>query len=86
MKDVRGNLCCDSLGHIKEDVSTIRSAASADFGQVPGTFARPPHPFGQNWSDALSPRKIEVKGWVSDRSQKETTGLANDQAMENLGE
>ena len=49
-------------------ISTITSKevsqTSRGYGLGCGTSARPP--LGQNRKDILAPRKLEVKGWVSE--------------------
>ena len=83
---------CDELAKLKEEMNSIMrgrscdsSAASTSFGLGSGTFAWPP-PLGQNGKEAWMPRKIDIKGWVEDWSQKEATGLTNDRTMEHTGE
>ena len=63
----------DELTVMKHDTKTIKtrsggalsSAASTGFGLGSGTFAPPP--LAAKWQDGWIPRKIEVKGWVTER-------------------
>ena len=62
----------EKLTVMKDDTTTIKtgscgalsSAASTGFGLGSGTFAPPP--LVARWQDGWVPRKIEVKGWVTD--------------------
>ena len=53
------------------------SQTSMGYGLGCGTSARPP--LGQNRKDILAPRKLEVKGWVSECSTRQVTDLDDDQ-------
>ena len=63
----------DELTVMKDDTKKIKtrscgvlsSAASTGFGPGSGTFAPPA--LAARWQDGWVPRKIEVKGWVTDR-------------------
>ena len=61
-------------------VGSCGRAVSTGVGLGSGTFARLPR-LGQNWREVWLLRKIEVKGWVEDWSQRELTGSTQDQAM-----
>ena len=50
--------------HIHHNPSKEVSQTSRGYGLGCGTSARPP--LGQNRKDILAPRKLEVKGWVSE--------------------
>ena len=62
----------EELTVMKDDTKTIKtgscgalsSAASTGFGLSSGTFAPPP--LAARWQEGWVPRKIEVKGWVTD--------------------
>ena len=66
---------CDELVNMKEEMRSmkldnsrgVRSAGITGFGLRSDAFARP--------REAWIPRKVDIKGWVEDWSQKETTGL-----------
>ena len=64
---------------------TVCSAASTGLRLVSGTFARPP-PLGPNWKDIWEQRKIEVKGWVTEWSTGQITGLNDDEVKDVLGQ
>ena len=75
---------CDKLAKMKEEPNSMKesgscgisSAVSFGFGWGLGsrTIARPSL-VGQTWKEAWMPRKIDIQGWVNDRSQKEVRGL-----------
>ena len=58
------------------------SAASAGYGLGSGTFAQPP--MFARWQSEWSLRKTELKGWVTDWSQKHIQGTRDDDTEELL--
>ena len=75
----------DELTSMKEEIKlikmgsncTVSSAASTGIGPGSGTHARPPL-LAARWVDAWVLRKLEVKGWVMDWSQKRLIGMKDD--------
>ena len=43
-------------------------------------------PLGPKWKEAWELKKIEVKGWVRDRSLKDVTGLNDEKVKDVLAE
>ena len=53
---------------------TVSSAASAGYGLGSAS--------GPNYRENWEPRKIEIKGWVTDWPMREMTGLSDEQVMQ----
>ena len=83
----------EELAFVKDDMMSMKtrscgalsSAASTGFGLGSRTIAPPP-PLASWWQDGWVPRKIEVKGRVTDWSKEHIQGIQDDQTKRKLGE
>ena len=62
--------------------STVGSNDSTAVGRGPsGTFARPPQGVASKLSDVFMPRRMEFKGWVTDKKQCRYQGLTDTEVL-----
>ena len=62
--------------------STVGSNDSTAVGRGPsGTFARPPEGVASKLSDVFMPRRMEFKGWVTDKKQCRYQGLTDTEVL-----
>ena len=56
--------------------STVWSEASTRARLGSGTYAQPP-PLSSRWTETWIPRRIELKGWVTDFTERKSLGITD---------